>query len=55
MMVEFFLTYILGTALVLSLVVVVHEYGHYRAARFFGMAADAFSIGFGREVWGRTD
>lgn len=54
-MVEFFLTYILGTSLVLSLVVVVHEYGHYRAARFFGMAADAFSIGFGREVWGRTD
>lgn len=54
-MIELFLTYVLGTALILSLVVFIHEYGHYRAGRFFGMALDAFSIGFGKELWGRTD
>ncbi len=54
-MIELFVTYVLVTALVLSLVVFIHEYGHYRAGRFFGMALDAFSIGFGKELWGRTD
>ena len=33
----------------------VHELGHYFAGRAFGVKADAFSIGFGREVIGWTD
>jgi regulator of sigma E protease len=32
---------------VISFVVVIHELGHYSAGRFFGVHADAFSIGFG--------
>lgn len=36
---------------VLSLVVVVHELGHYWAARMFGTAIDQFSIGFGRSIF----
>lgn len=35
---------------VLSLVVVIHELGHYWAARMFGTAIDQFSIGFGRSL-----
>lgn len=38
---------ILVTILGLSLLVIVHEAGHYLAARFFGMRVTRFSIGFG--------
>ncbi|HEY0627694.1 MAG TPA: M50 family metallopeptidase [Sphingomicrobium sp.] len=32
-----------------------HELGHYWVARWFGVGAEQFSIGFGREVAGWTD
>src|SRR6478672_9683034 len=32
-----------------------HELGHYLVARLFGIPAETFSIGFGREVVGWTD
>ena len=32
-----------------------HELGHYLVARWFGIPAQAFSIGFGREIVGWTD
>ena len=35
--------------------VVIHELGHYWVARWFGVGAEAFSIGFGREIAGWTD
>ncbi|WP_324808006.1 RIP metalloprotease RseP [Sphingomonas sp. LY29] len=35
--------------------VFIHEMGHYLVARWFGIGADTFSIGFGREVAGWTD
>jgi regulator of sigma E protease len=35
--------------------VFIHELGHYFAGRLFGIKADAFSIGFGREIAGWTD
>lgn len=38
---------ILITILGLSLLVIVHEAGHYLAARYFGMRVTRFSIGFG--------
>jgi len=41
---------ILAFVFVLSLVVVVHELGHYWAARMFGTRIDQFSIGFGRSL-----
>lgn len=39
----------------LTVIVFVHEYGHFKVARLCGMKVDAFSIGFGREIWGKTD
>ena len=35
--------------------VIIHELGHYWVARWFGIGADAFSIGFGRQIAGWTD
>ena len=32
-----------------------HELGHYLVARWFGIGAETFSIGFGREIAGWTD
>ena len=39
----------------LSLLVFVHEWGHYFVARLCGVRVEVFSIGFGKEIWGRTD
>ncbi|NYT40126.1 site-2 protease family protein [Sphingomonas sp. R-74633] len=46
---------ILAFVLVLGPLVFLHELGHYLAGRWFGVKADEFSIGFGREVAGFTD
>jgi regulator of sigma E protease len=35
--------------------VFIHELGHYLVARMFGVGAESFSIGFGREITGWTD
>ena len=35
--------------------IVIHELGHYWVARLFGVGAEVFSIGFGREIFGWTD
>ena len=35
--------------------VFIHELGHYWVARLFGVGAEQFSIGFGREIAGWTD
>ena len=42
-------------AFVVGFLVFIHELGHYLVGRFFGVKADAFSIGFGRELFGWTD
>lgn len=36
--------------LVLSLLIFLHELGHYSAARFFGVYVEVFSIGFGKKL-----
>ncbi len=41
--------------LALSVVVFVHEFGHFFVARRCGVRCEAFSIGFGPELFGRTD
>ena len=41
--------------LMLGPLVFFHELGHYFAGRWFGIKADAFSIGFGPEIAGWTD
>ena len=40
---------------VLTLVVTVHELGHFMVARWLGVAVDRFAIGFGRAILSRTD
>ena len=35
--------------------VFIHELGHYLVARWFGVGAEQFSIGFGKEIAGWTD
>jgi len=46
---------LVGFALVLGPLVFIHELGHYLAGRMFGVRADVFSIGFGKELLGWTD
>ncbi len=46
---------ILAFVLLLGPLVVVHELGHYLVGRLFGVKADAFSVGFGKEIFGWTD
>lgn len=50
-----FFLYILAFLLVIGPLVFVHELGHYAAGRLFGIKAETFSIGFGREIAGFTD
>ncbi|SMC67182.1 RIP metalloprotease RseP [Rhizobium sp. RU36D] len=47
--------YILPFIVVLSLLVFVHEMGHYLAGRWSGIRILAFSVGFGPEIAGYTD
>ena len=39
----------------LSIIVAIHEYGHYIVGRWSGIHAEVFSIGFGPVLLGRTD
>ena len=39
----------------LSIIVAVHEYGHYIVGRWSGIHADVFSLGFGPVLYARTD
>jgi regulator of sigma E protease len=39
----------------LSIIVAIHEYGHYIIGRWSGIHADVFSIGFGKVIWSGTD
>ena len=52
---QLFTTYLPYFVLVLTLLVFVHEYGHYWVGRRFGIHAEVFSIGFGPELIGWTD
>lgn len=57
-MIEFafwLLSYVLPFLGVLTVIVFVHEMGHYLVARWNGVAIKTFSIGFGREILGFND
>ncbi|WP_227268125.1 RIP metalloprotease RseP [Roseobacter weihaiensis] len=41
--------------LALSVIVAIHEYGHYIVGRWSGIHADVFSIGFGPVLYARVD
>ncbi len=47
--------YGLPFVIVLSILVFVHEFGHFWVARRCGVKIEAFSIGFGGELFGWTD
>lgn len=44
--------YVVVFLVILTVVVFVHELGHYLVARWNGVRVEVFSIGFGPEVWG---
>lgn len=45
----------LAFVVALSIIVAVHEFGHYIAARWSGIHAEVFSIGFGPRLFAVTD
>jgi len=47
--------YFFAFVIVLSLVVIVHEGGHFFVARRCGVKVTEFSLGMGPELWGRVD
>lgn len=47
--------YVIPFLVVLTILVFVHEYGHYIVARWNGVRVDVFSVGFGKELFGFTD
>ena len=50
-----FWMYVAGFLLLLGPLVTLHELGHLLVGRLFGVRAEAFSVGFGKEIAGFTD
>jgi regulator of sigma E protease len=51
----FYLSWVVPFIFVLSVVVFIHELGHFLVARYFGITVETFSIGFGHEIGGFYD
>ena len=49
------MNYLLPFLILITVVVFIHEYGHYYFAKKFGVGVTDFSIGFGKEVFGWND
>jgi len=49
------LSFIIPFIILLTIVVFIHEYGHYYFARLYGVGVTDFSIGFGKEIFGFND
>jgi len=49
------MNYIIPFIALITIVVFIHEYGHYYFAKKFGVGITDFSIGFGREIFGWKD
>jgi len=43
---------IFDMAVVLGFMILIHEFGHYAAAKYFGVRVEVFSIGFGKRLIG---
>jgi len=48
------MTTILQLAIVLGIMVLVHEFGHFAVAKLCGIRVEVFSIGFGKRLFGYT-
>ncbi len=49
------ITFIIPFIILITVVVFIHEYGHYYFAKKFGVGVTDFSIGFGKEIFGFND
>ena len=49
------MSYIIPFIILITVVVFIHEYGHYYFARRYGVGVTDFSIGFGKEIFGFND
>src|SRR5450755_49093 len=49
-----FLHTIFDMGVVLGFMILIHEFGHYAAAKYFGVRVEVFSIGFGKRLFGFT-
>jgi regulator of sigma E protease len=47
-----FLISVVAMAAVLGFMILIHEFGHYAAAKYFGVRVEVFSIGFGNRLFG---
>ena len=47
--------YVVPFIFLLGVLVFVHEFGHYIVAKLCGVKVAEFSIGFGKQLWGRRD
>ena len=47
--------YFSAFALLITVVVFIHELGHYSVGRWCGIGVETFSIGMGKQIWGKTD
>ena len=52
---EILISFIIPFIILLTVVVFIHEYGHYYFARKYGVGVTDFSIGFGKELFGFND
>ena len=46
---------VIAFVVALSVIVTIHEYGHYIVGRWSGIHAEVFSLGFGPVIFARTD
>jgi len=49
------MSYLIPFIILVTVVVFIHEYGHYYFAKKYGVGVTDFSIGFGREIFGWND
>src|SRR5512140_3679354 len=43
---------LVSVVIVLGIMIVVHEFGHFAAAKYFGVRVEVFSVGFGKRLLG---
>lgn len=53
--IDFLLHYVVSFIVLISVLVFIHELGHFLFARWCGVYVESFSIGFGKELFGFTD
>src|SRR5580704_11045763 len=49
---SFAFTALVSMLIVLGIMVLVHEFGHFAVAKFFGVRVETFSLGFGKRLFG---